>query len=200
MRAPLWFGIAMVLALPVGSRTEDVGLEGCGSVTAITQALAKLEKNDLKEISLDRVQSLWPTKLEASDCTTEGCRSLLHQGRIIDGVCQCCEKIDIDQRPNSEGGVDESLVVTIYYSAPAEKDVVTAAKLLAKAAGLGDDEIRTVGREPDQSFQWKGARQTELFLMAVKFAHRDKLWTVYVHVDRHILGNTSAKSGDKRPQ
>ena len=138
---------------------------------------------------------MWPTKLEASNCTADGCRSVLHQGRIIDGQCQCCEKIDIDRSTNSAGGLDESLVVTIYYSARTEKDTLAATKALAKAAGLADDEVAIVGRESEQSFQWKSTRQAEVFLMSVKLARREKLWTAYVQVERHLLGSPAANSG-----
>jgi len=195
MMIRLWLGIVLVLAGSASSRIENVGLEGCGNAAAITKAVAKLEESDFKEISLDRIQVMWPTKLEASNCTAEACRSVLHQGRVVDGQCQCCEKIDIDRSTNSAGGVDESLVTTIYYSAYDEKEIVVMAKALAKAAGLADKEVATVGRESEQSFQWKGTRQAEMFLMSVKLAHREKLWTAYVHIERHLIGSTAANSG-----
>lgn len=190
-----WLGIAMVLAVSQSGRIENVRLEGCGDVRAITKALAKLEESDFKEMSLDRIQAMWPTKLEASNCTVDACGSLLHQGRIVEGQCLCCEKIDIDRSTNPDGGVDQSLVVTIYYSAHDEKQVVAASKALAKAAGLTHDEVGTVGRESEQSFQWKGTREAEMFLMSVRLAHREKLWTAYAHIERHLLGRALARPG-----
>jgi hypothetical protein len=192
MMIRLWFGIAMALAVSASSQVEEVEIEGCGNAMALTKPLAKLEESNFKELSLDRIQAMWPTKLEASECTADGCRSVLHQGRIIDGQCQCCEKIDIDRSTNSAGGVDESLVVTMYYSARGKKKMVAAAKALAKAAGLADEEVTTVGRESEKSFQWKGTRQAEMFLMSVKLSHREKLWTAYVHIERHLLGSAAA--------
>lgn len=121
---------------------------------------------------------------------------MLYQELVIDGLCECCQKIDIDHPSNSEAGSDESLVVTIYYSARSKTDVVVAARALAKAAGLSDDHVRTVGREPDESFQWQGASQGEMFVMAVKLTHREAHWTVFVHADRHLLPVPAAKLGD----
>jgi hypothetical protein len=69
----------------------------------------------------------------------------LHQGRIIDGQCQCCEKIDVNRSTNPDGGVYESLVASIYYLAQDEKEVAAATKALAKAAGLADEEVVIVG-------------------------------------------------------
>lgn len=179
-------GVAFLLCTTVWA--GDIGVEGCGNVPAIAQALAKIEKSPMNDLSLEKVQSMWPTKLTASDCTTKGCRSLVHEGRIVEGSCQCCEKVDIDRIADSRSGVEGSLVVTIYYSAGDEKAVIAAAKTLAKAAGLDDDEIVTVGRKSEQSFHWKGSPEAEVFMISTKLTHSDKLWTVYIHVERNLLG------------
>lgn len=195
MRHQLWLGIAMALAASAINRTEDVDLKGCANATSITAAVAKVETADLKGISLNQVQAMWPTRLEASDCVVEKCRSASYQGRVIDGHCLCCEKIDIDQSLNSDGGMDKSLVLTIYHTASNEKEAIKLAKALAKAAGLHDNDVSSIGHELDQSFEWEGTRKVEVYLLSVKVEKHETYWTVYFRVDRHLLGSSPSNSG-----
>lgn len=172
-----------------GNRSQT--LKGCENINQITQALAELQKTNWSHISLAWIQARWPTKLEPFDCATQRCRSLAHEGRIIDGQTQCGQKVDFDQKPHSAPGVDEALTVTIYFSSSRPEEAAAAAKSLATALGLSRHEVATISRQSDQEFLLPSSNKREHSFMVIRLAHRAAVWTMWVQVQRTLLQKRS---------
>jgi hypothetical protein len=124
-------GILMFVSCKANAGDKGI-LEGCGNISSKAKALEKLEKTRWNEISLNRVQAMWPEKLAAFDCTHERCRSVANQGRIINGSWQCGEKVDLDRNSNSDGTFDVYLTVTMSFTAVSKEVVLKVAKTLAR--------------------------------------------------------------------
>jgi len=170
--------------------SQDKALEGCGNASTIAVRLAELEKSSWKEISLERIQASWPTRLEGFDCANNACRSLVHQGRIVDGYIYCGQKIDLDLQPNSDAGVEKSLTVTVCYSSRQKGRVLSVARSLVEASGLPAIEAATLGRQAEQNFGFKN-HQGEHVGVFFSVTERGGIWTVSVQVQRIFVARQS---------
>src|SRR5262245_39640163 len=84
-------------------------LSGCSDPVAIAKALEKLVKSDWREVSLARVQAVWPTQLVQHECErfvaghAQECLVFLSQNRIISNAYECSEAFDFDVKKNDDG-------------------------------------------------------------------------------------------------
>lgn len=183
-----------VLLLQLGS-VAGAGpkrLEGCPEPGDIASALAKLRDRGWTVWTPEELVKVWPRPLAPLDPQPQATSVLLgHKGRAGDW-CECCETFHFDQESDGSGKGQQRLsAVIVFYSAERYADVVTVARLLAKAMGLPDSE-GPIGQERPpplgetvmQYFGWKETSLKKVAVLDLQISH-DKLWTVYIRVGWH---------------
>lgn len=174
-----------LVALPAG-RALPAELEGCPDVSLLAKALTELRHSDWHEVSVGRLQAMWPTELLGVDCNSNACSSVESKGRIINGRYECSEIFFFDVKQGKDGTSKTELKnVVIHYSAPDRKEVAKTARLLAGATGLSDAESATVGREPQQDFHWEDAETALLSGLSVEIKQKGAVWTVSLNLSRY---------------
>jgi hypothetical protein len=177
--------LAILSVCRIGT-AEANGREGCVKPATIAKGLTRVQALDLSSISLEQIQTIWPTELKASGCNPGSCLSLEHQGRIINGHRECTEKLEIIPPQKPAPGADRSLSIKIDFSAGQKAEVVAAAKQLAKAAGLGEPMLSSVGHELDEQFQWDHADRHEYCSLWVKTSQSGEAWMLDFHLIRYL--------------
>ena len=173
--------LILVFALYGRNLASDFRLTGCPDPEAIAGALAKLDAIDWHKLSSTQVRSIWPTNLNSISCERDtGCRMFGSKGRIIEGDCECCEMFDFDLKPNPADG-DELRNIIIHYSSRDREETISVAKRLAKATGLPDAKLATVGQDSIQRFQWiDGQRRVgQPSDLELQFTHHGTAWQLY---------------------
>jgi hypothetical protein len=183
--------VAVLLALttsPSGP-AKDARLEGCQDPALIAKALGELQTKDWREISLVRLQDMWPTQVRALDChNAETCTSGWSQDRIIDGHCECCELFYFETKPAGDARNKEHLEnIIIHYTAAERDEVVRAARGFAQALGMPENELRNVGRDESQDFSWMDSQKQLLSGFNVEFTHKGSKWKAYFNFSRHAM-------------
>ncbi|MGA8221913.1 MAG: hypothetical protein WB780_09700 [Candidatus Acidiferrales bacterium] len=181
--------ILTVLILAVSLHGESKGgrLRGCLGAERIAEGVAKLRGEGWQNLTVARLRSIWPVGLDPLDCGASDCRSVVRQGRVIDGHCECCEVFEFMLLPGEDKTRVEQLHnVIIHYTAGQQKEAVEVAKQFAKAAGLSDTELAAVGGDTVQKFGWwnPAQNQQEHFGIEIHFTRRGHLWEVYFAVGR----------------
>lgn len=188
------FVLTLLLPMLVSSQRVDQ-LEGCLNPNAISGALEKIKEAGWQNVSLQRLRSIWPRELDALDCDTEVCRSVWSKDRIIEGHCQCCATFYFEVQHNPGGQKVGNLQnIIINYTSHRREDSAAAAKSLARAFGLGEVDLATVGNSGVQNFTWKGTRDDEkddLYGLEVRFTPHGTLWELYFNVGRHTIAPSS---------
>lgn len=184
--------LCLILALaPVrGSIRVDRRLEGCVDPKTIATLLAKMQQTDPRGITLKQLRGLWPTELADIECDAKASRSVQSQDRILKGHCQCCSVFSFKVRREQGGATNEQLVsATINYSASRRNTLVSMAKDFARASGLGENELKTIGTEAAQSFQWKASkgREPRVYVVEIRFAREVGLWKLYFSTGWYVL-------------
>jgi hypothetical protein len=191
----LRLGAILILAASMNGQAGGNRLAGCSDPEALAAALVKLHETDWRDLSLAGIQAIWPTHLEPLDCGAEDCRSVLSQGRTIQGHCVCCEVFEFELKPdedNSRGGQLHNVI--IHYTTQQRKETVGVAKKFAKAMGLSDAEVATVGDDRIQNFGWWNTRQNQIehFGMEIHFIRQGHLWELYLAMGRDVISSHSA--------
>lgn len=187
------FGLAICLAEPgMGQR-----LEGCSEPGTLATALRTLRNSDWKDMSVARLQKLWPTRLRPLECDERSCSSIVDEGRIISGEFECGEVFDFKVTQKDDGTTGERLQsIVIHYTARTREESVSAAKTLAKAIGLNDPAAATVGRDKWQQFQWESNMfGRESSVLELQWARVGANWNLYFSFDRYPLGTTHGPNG-----
>ncbi len=198
MKRLVTFCLVLGIALPLGGQAPKVRLEGCPTPQEVSAALVTLQEDGWQNISLPRLQTLWPTHLEAVDCDTKTCRSVRSEDRIIRGECECCTLFYFDVSPTKDAEPTRGLhSIIIHYSAHHRQEAVAAARLLAKAAGLDPRKAIMIGGSSVQNFEWEsgtGGKQ-ESFGVEVRLTRHGDLWKAYLHISRGATGAISSAVG-----
>src|SRR6476619_2938155 len=129
--------VLIVASLPCSAR-RMVELEGCKKIDAFASVVTQIQERPWNDLSLEWIQSIWPTQLVPFDCTAAKCRSYVHNGRVIDDYVACGEKVDLDL---SGRDLNRSLVVTLTYSNRQKAEVFNAVRKFALAAGVPKSEL-----------------------------------------------------------
>ena len=116
----------------------------------------------------------------------------MHQGRVINNILQCGEKIDFDATPDSAARIDKNLTVTVVFSDRAKDNVIAAAKMMARAAELSSGGVNTVGRDAHQQFSWR-KEPAEYLSAEFSFTHKADIWMLSLHVDRMLISANSVQ-------
>ncbi len=183
------------LVLVVGNSQASNQLEGCPDPKVIADALEKIKDAGWQNVSLQRLREVWPTELSAADCGAEASLSAWSKDRIIKDHCQCCTTFFFVQQDQSETKGERLQNIVINYTGRRREEIVAAARGLARATGLGDSDLATVGNDTVQNFTWKGTRgndKDDLYGLEVRFTRQGALWELYFNVSRHTIAPPSA--------
>jgi hypothetical protein len=193
------FGI-LAFATSLSGQATGGRLKGCPEPDALAKALVVLQHSNWREVNVARVQAMWPTELLGIDCDSAVCTSIASRGRVINGVDECAEAFMFDLKQNPDGTRTEQLQnITIHYSASTQKEVIDAARTLAKAMRLSETELASVGRNLHENFHWEDSSKEELFGLSLDIIHRRGVWTLDLGLSRFSKRTTNgaASSPDK---
>jgi hypothetical protein len=182
--------LILALAPVLGSIRVDRRLEGCVDPKTITTLLANMQQADSPGISLEQLRTIWPTELADIECDAKANRSVKSEDRILKGHCECCSVFSFKVRREQGGATSEQLVgATINYSASRRNKLVSLAKDFARASGLGESELKTVGTEVAQSFQWEASkgREPRVYVVEIRFTREVGLWKLYFSTGWYVL-------------
>ena len=170
------------------ANASDKVLLGCPNITSVAAALSKLEKSDQRDISLSKVDALWPYKLDALDCEPTACNSVWHQGRIINGDCECCATFYFDKNLIKDEGSGSLFALIINYSSRKQAGVVEAAKLLCAVFGVSKQDIKVIGNVSRQFFSTETTRKQQRVGTGIHLTivQRKRLWEMNLYVGRFV--------------
>ena len=187
-----WAKLCVAFVLAVSGKAADARsrrLEGCPEPATLASVLVRLSGAEWRRLSMGEVRAMWPSDLGELSCGADGCGSLVHQGRIINGHRQCGESFFVSVAPggaNREEGLD---AVVIDYSSGSYEATVSVAKQLAMAAGLPGGKVAAIGPEPSQEFSWQDPRKEYISLVNLKFARVGGVWTLYFYYSRNMISD-----------
>lgn len=172
------FGLSFIL---MGQAAQD-GLPGCRQPSEVARNLTSLQQKNWKAVSSAQVGAIWPSPLEEIECkSTAGCHVLVSKDRVVNGHCQCCETFNFgfDQRLN--GPRYEYLKsFVMHYTGQAKPEIIGAARQIARAFGLSDDESERVGSDSVQRFQWNNKKIHQSYDLEMQFAQVANSWELYL--------------------
>ena len=121
--------------------------------------------------------------------STDDSRFLQSNDRILNGHYQCSEIFKVDAPEVSLDAPMKLRGVTVNYSARRRDTLAAAAKLFAQAVGLGEADLKTVGAESSQGYQWEKVNEKErrLYVVELRFAREDGLWKMYFSTAFYVV-------------
>lgn len=184
------FCIIFVLAvLPCRSLAQRP-LEGCVSPEKAAALLMSLGASDWQGVSLDRVRSMWPTELADIQRDSETTGSVASQDRIIRGNCQCCVVFEFKFPRGTDQPRNEQLSGIIFnYSAPQRNTLIAVSRALAAATSLKPSDLKTIGTDSRQSFQWEATNgnKRSAYVLEILISRESPLWKLHFSIGRHVL-------------
>jgi len=169
--------------------SADNNLPSCPELKDMSEALQKLQKGNWSEMSITQVKAIWPEALEPMDCDEKQCTSVTHRGRVINNSCECCVNLYFGKKLIEGESSGHLRAILINYATNAEKEAVSAAKMLAAAVNLPPQYMALIEHETDQKFSWDGViEQTEIIsILHLTISSRDGLWEIYFNYFRDEL-------------
>jgi hypothetical protein len=173
--------ISLFFVAGAGSGASQSGLLGCPDLSKIADALVRLQLENWRSVSVDRIASIWPSYLDELACSSKnGCRLVGSKNRIIAGHCECCETFNFDVDQNADGSRNEHLRnVIIRYSTRTEEQVVDTARKLARAAGLPESQVAKINVGPFERYEWEensGKRPRQSYILEMRINRSDSHW------------------------
>jgi hypothetical protein len=170
--------VVFAFAVAANSQTRNGRLEGCPNPTAIAAALEKVQHSLWQDMSVARVQAIWPTELLGASCDSTTCSSVESKGRIISGRYECSEVFLFDvKRGDGETPVERLNNLVIHYSTSQKTATIEAAKLMAKALGLSGRDLAILGNATQHDFHWDSGNE-EISRLAVEVNQQGSVWTI----------------------
>jgi hypothetical protein len=184
----LAIGVAAAALTPAVSSIPPTG---CTAPDVLASNLKALTDRDWNGINEKKLQSTWPAEIGGIECNAGACQTTGRQDRVINNECQCCELFGFNIERNDKGEVTAEHLhnVVIYYSKSTRNGLLGDAKVLARAMGLPDSDVATIGFKQPQDFNWvadKGKPQ-EITLLNVRLYQQDGVWTAYCLWSRQPL-------------
>lgn len=172
----------MIVLMPVVcTAQQDRRLEGCVDPGIIATLLGKMRQDNSRPISEEQVRAMWPIELADVEVDSKTSRTLQSNDRILKGRYQCSEDFTFNIR--QEGGVTlmELRSATINYSARRRGTLVAMAKLFGRTVGLGAADLKTIGTESSQDYQWEKLKGQErrLYVIELGFTREAGLWKMF---------------------
>lgn len=180
----------IVLTPVVCSAQQDRHLEGCVDPKIIATVLGTMRQDNSRPISEAQFRAIWPIELgDAEVNPPANRRSLRSDDRILKGHYQCGEVFEFNVRRDGGATPLELQGVTVNYSARRRDTLVAMAKLFARAVGLGPADLKTVGAESSQNYQWEKIKGEErrAYLIDLRFTREEGLWKMYFHTAFYVV-------------
>jgi len=164
----------------------DKDLLDCPDVKSMAVALTKLQQMDWGNVSWTQVKELWPSHLEGLDCDPKRCTSFRHQGRVINGNCECCTIMFFDDPPIDKEPSGPLQNIIVIYSASSRIKALEVVKILALSAGLPKEYIgHEYPTNYSQEIRHKG--QKGLSFPDVTISQKGTLWEVRLSISRFVF-------------
>ena len=190
MRLSAVFYMMIVLMPVVCSAQQDGRLEGCVDPKIIAAVLNEMRQENTRPISMEQFRAMWPTEMDDAEVNPPANhRSLQSEDRILKGHCQCCEVFEFNVRREGRATLLELHSVTINYSARRRGTLVEMANLFGRAVGLGAADLKTVGAESSQGYQWEKIKGKErrAYVIDLRFTREDGLWKMYFSTAFYVV-------------
>ena len=168
---------------------REVKLEGCPNPTSVAMGLAKLRESDWRQLSLDRLRSIWPTTLVGKDCDEGGCRGVWSPDRVIEGQCQCCAVFLFKTHGTSTQPRTEWLDnIVINFATPDRSALVSIAQSFAKALGFADADWNSMTSERglDLMRETTGRNGEDLSLLRLQITSEGNLWRLNLNSSQNV--------------
>jgi len=179
------FWTALLWTLPA-PRAWANGLEGCTDPAALAKAAESLRHSDWRTLTVARVKMMWPTELVGVDCDKDACTSVESRGRIIRGRYECSETFFFAAKHESDGTAPTELTnLVIQYSSNNRLTIIQVARSLAKALGVSEEALATIGREASQSLHWENPGQASISGLGIEIRQDAKIWTLTLNLSRY---------------
>lgn len=182
--------MVIVLTPVVCTAQENSRLEGCVDPKIIATVLGEMRQENSRPISVEQFRTMWPIELgDAEVNPPDDHRTLQSDDRILKGRCQCGEVFAFNVQ--REGG--DTLLrlhsVTVNYSARRRGTLVEMAKLFARVLGLGSADLKTVGAESSQGYQWEKIKGKErrLYVIDLHFSREEGLWKMFFSTGFYVV-------------
>ena len=181
--------IMIVLTPVVCSAQQDRRLEGCVDPKTIATVLGTMRQGNSRPISEEQLRAMWPTELADVEVDSKTSRTLQSNDRIIKGRYQCSADFTFNVRQDGRATPLELSGVTVKYSAHRRDTLVAMAKLFARAVGLGPADLKTVGAEKSQDYQWEKIKGEErrVYAIDLRFTREGGLWKMYFSTAFYVV-------------
>ena len=181
----------MIVLTPVVCYAQrDRGLEGCVDPKIIATVLGAMRQDDSRPISEAQFRAIWPIELTDAEVNPPvNRRSFRSDDRILKGHCQCCEVFEFNVRQDGGATPMELRGVTVNYSMRRRDPLVAMAKLWARAVSLGPADLKTVGAESSQGYQWEKIKGDErrAYIIDLRFTREEGLWKMYFRAGFYVV-------------
>ncbi len=181
----------MIVLMPVVCSAQQASrLEGCVDPKIIATVLTSLRHEKSRTISEEQFRAMWPTELSDAEVNPPADRrSFQSNDRILKGHYECSEVFLFNVRPNGGTTPLELRGVIVNYSARRRDALVAMAKLFARSVELGAPDLRTVGAEQSQGYQWEKIKGEErrAYLIDLRFTRERGLWKMYFYTSFWVV-------------
>ena len=180
----------MFVLTPVVCSAQQAGrLEGCVEPEIITTVLGEMRQENSRRISLEQFRAMWPTELVGAEVNPPpDSLSLRSKDRILKGHCQCCETFMFNVRQGGGATPLQLRGVTVNYSARGRATLVEMSRRFARAVGLGAADLKTVGAQQWQNYQWEvKGEERRAYLIDLRFTREDGLWKMFFRTAFYVV-------------
>lgn len=180
----------IVLTPVVCSAQQDRRLEGCVDPKIIATVLGAMRQDNSRPFSEAQFRAIWPIELgDAEVNPPANRRSFRSDDRILKGHCQCCEIFEFNVRQDGAATLLELRGVTVNYSTRRRDTLVAMAKLFARAVDLRPADLRTVGAESSQGYQWEKIKADErrAYVIDLRFTPEAGMWKMYFSTAFYVV-------------
>lgn len=181
--------VTIVLTPVVCAAQQSSRLEGCVDPKVIVKVLGEMRPENSRLISEEQFRAMWPVELADAEVASKTSRTLQSNDRILNGRYQCSEDFTFNLR--QEGGVThlELHSATVNYSARRRDTLVAMAKLFARNLGLGEADLKTVGAEKSQGYQWEKVKRKErrAYVIDLRFTREAGLWKMFFSTAFYVV-------------
>lgn len=191
----------MIVLMPVVcSAQQGRRLEGCVDPKIIATVLGAMRQEKSRPISEEQFRAMWPTELADFEVDPPAnSRSFRSDDRILKGHCECCEVFTFNARQDGGATLLELDSVTVNYSARRRDTLVAMAKLFAQSVGLRASDLKTIGAEQSQGYQWESikGKGRRAYLIDLRFTREKGLWKMYFHTAFYVVEASASPSETK---
>jgi hypothetical protein len=189
--------VLSLVPLQIPAAPTVAPLDGCLAESRLADAVAKLAQEDWKTVSLAELRTIWPTDLSDTICQFNVCHMAWSMDRIISGHAECCTTFAFDmQESGGSNGTERLNDVAITYTSSQRDQLVFVAKNIARAAGVNEKDLASIGSAKDQHFSWIKTRnnQQELSSIELQIGQHGQHWELFVNWGRNIVEPIQGKS------